>query len=123
MLQSPRLKDHAHTIGNDQSLNNNAIYEHKCLENIKNKYKQAGKCDDQQQFKDIIEADMVYTPERFTNNSYISPMKSTPIKKPSYRKSLCLFTNIFEVKKTAYLRVGADKYKRKAIRYGNTPWA
>ena len=27
MLQSPRLKDHAHTFGNDQSLSNNAIYE------------------------------------------------------------------------------------------------
>ena len=26
-------------------------------------------------------------------------MTSTPIKKPSARKSLCLFTNIFEVKK------------------------
>ena len=36
MLQSPRLKDHAHTIGNDQSLNNNAIYDQTFLENIKN---------------------------------------------------------------------------------------
>ena len=35
MLQSPRLKDHIHTIGIDLSLRNNAIYEHKCLENIK----------------------------------------------------------------------------------------
>ena len=31
MLQSPRLKDHVHTIGTDQSLSNNAIYKHKCL--------------------------------------------------------------------------------------------
>ena len=31
MLQSPRLKDHIHTIGIDQSLRNSAIYEHKCL--------------------------------------------------------------------------------------------
>ena len=36
MLQSPRLKDHVHTIGIDQSLSNSAIDEHKCLENIKN---------------------------------------------------------------------------------------
>ena len=43
---------------------------------------------------------MVYTPKRFTDNSPISPMTSTPIKKPSARKSLCLFTNIFELKKT-----------------------
>ena len=45
MLQSPRLKDQVQTIGIDQSLSNNAIYEHKYLENIKKKYKQAGKCD------------------------------------------------------------------------------
>ena len=36
MLQSLRLKDHIQTIGIDQSLINNSIYEHKCLENIKN---------------------------------------------------------------------------------------
>ena len=35
MLQLPRLKDHVHTIGIDQLLSNNALYEHKCLENIK----------------------------------------------------------------------------------------
>ena len=35
MLQSPRLKYHVQTIGIDPSLRNNAIYEHKCLENIK----------------------------------------------------------------------------------------
>ena len=31
MLQSTRLNDHVKTIGIDQSLSNNAIYEHKCL--------------------------------------------------------------------------------------------
>ena len=36
MLQSPRLKDHVQTIGIDPYLRNNAIYEHKFLENIKN---------------------------------------------------------------------------------------
>ena len=54
MLQSPRLKDHVQTIGIDQSLSKNAPYEHKCLQNIKKLYKQAGKCDNQQQFKDIL---------------------------------------------------------------------
>ena len=63
MLQSPLLKDHVQTIGIDQSLSNNAIYEHKCLENIKKIYKQAGQCDDQQQFKYILEAGMVSIPE------------------------------------------------------------
>ena len=47
MLQLPRLKYHMKTIGIDPTLRKNAIYEHKCLENIKNLYKQAGKCDDQ----------------------------------------------------------------------------
>ena len=57
-------------------------------------YKQAGKCDNQQQFKDILEAAMVYTTEGFTDNSPISPMTLTPVKKPSAQKSLCMFTKI-----------------------------
>ena len=44
MLQSPRLKYHVQTIGIDPSLSNNTIYAHKCLENIKNSYKQDGNC-------------------------------------------------------------------------------
>ena len=76
------MKHHVHTIVIDPSLSNNAIYEHKCIENIKKIYKQAGKCDYQKQFKDIIEANMVSTPELFTNNSPISPMTSRPFKKP-----------------------------------------
>ena len=99
MLQSPRLKDHLHTIEIDPSIRNNTIYEHKFLETIKNLYKQAGKFDDQKKFKDIIEAAIVSTPEVFTNNSTISPRTSTPVKKPSAEKSLCMFTNILEVEK------------------------
>ena len=96
MLQSPHLKYNVHTIVIDQSLRNNALYEHKCIQNIKKLYKHADKCDDQQQFKDIIEANMVSTPEGFTNDIPISPMASTPAKKPSSRKSLCIFTNILD---------------------------
>ena len=94
MLQSLQLKDHVQTIGIDQSLSKNAIYEHKYLENIKILYKQADKCDNQKQFKDIIEAAMVSTPEGFTQNRPIYPMTSTPVKKPRAQKSLCLFTHI-----------------------------
>ena len=83
MLQSPRLKDHVHTIGIDLSLRKNTIHEHKCLENIKKSYKQAGKCDYQKQFKDILEAAMVSNPEGLTDNSPISPITSKPVKKPS----------------------------------------
>ena len=99
MLQSPRLKYHVQTIGIDPSLSNNTLYEHKCLENIKKLYKQAGKCDDHQQFKDIIEVAMVSTPEGFTDNSSIYPRTSTPVKKLSAQKSLCMFTNVLDVKK------------------------
>ena len=42
---------------------------------------------------------MVSTPEGFTNNSPRSPRTPTPVKKPSARKSLCLFTNILYARK------------------------
>ena len=115
MLKSPRLKYHVQTIGIDQSLSNNAIYKHKYLENITKLYKKDGKCDNQQQFKYILEDAMVSTPEGFVDNSPISPRTSTPVKKPIAQKSLCMFTNVLDVKKTAYCRVGAAKSKRKAI--------
>ena len=92
------------TIGIDQSLSNSAIFEYICLQKIKKLYKHAGKCDDQQQIKDILEADMVSTPEGLTNISTRSPMTSTPVKKPSARKSLCLFTNILDVKEKIAIR-------------------
>ena len=93
ILQSPRLKYHIYTIGIRPSLNNNAIYEHKCLENIKNIHKQAGKCDKQQQFKDIIEATMVSTTEGFTYNSPISTITSTPVKNQLLENHcVCLLT-------------------------------
>ena len=37
--------------------------------NIKNIYQHAGKCDDQQNLKDILEADLISTPEGFIDNS------------------------------------------------------
>ena len=64
---------------------------------------------------------MVSTPEGFTNNSTRSPISPTPVKKPINRKSLCLFTNILDVKKkTATHRVISNKSKRKLIKYGTT---
>ena len=53
---------------------------------------------------------MVSTPEVFIDTIPISPMKSTPVKKPGAIKSLCLFTNILYVKKETNIRqVGAAK--------------
>ena len=42
---------------------------------------------------------MVSTTEVFTNDSPISTMTSTPVKKLNAQKLLCLFTNNFDVKK------------------------
>ena len=51
-------------------------------------------------------------------------MKSIPIKKPSARKSLCIFIKYLEVKKkTSYHRFGSAKSKSKAIKFVNKPWA
>ena len=61
MLQSSRLGDHIKTIGIDQSLFTKSSFEHRCMNNIKNIYQHAGKCYDQQNLKNIIDASMVYT--------------------------------------------------------------
>ena len=67
---------------------------------------------------------MVSTPELFTNNSLIYYMTPPTLKKPSARKSLCIFTNILDVKnKTAIRWFGAAKSKRKSIKAGTTAWA
>ena len=66
---------------------------------------------------------MVYNPEGFTNNSPRSPMTPKPAKKPSARKSMCIFTNILDVKKkTSIRRIGASKSKHKPIKSGTTLW-
>ena len=86
IIQSPHLKYYVKTIDIDQSLSNNAILENKFLQKPKKLYKNAGKCDNQQQFKDILEASMVSTIEGFTDKSHRYTMAPTPVKKPSDRK-------------------------------------
>ena len=44
-------------------------------------YKYDGKCEDQQLYKDIIIATMVYTPEGFTDYIPISPGQYMTVKK------------------------------------------
>ena len=61
MLQSSRLEDHMNTIGIDQSLFTRSSFEHRCMNNIKKIYQHAGKCDDQQNIKDILEAAILST--------------------------------------------------------------
>ena len=111
------------TIGIDQSSFNISTFEHRCMNNIKKIYQHAGKCDDQQNLKDIIDADILSTPEVFTDNSPDVHMPSTPVKKPSARKVLCLFTNILDVKPTtAKRRFVAAKSIRKAMKVVNSLW-
>ena len=74
------------------------------MNNIKKIYQHAGKCDYQQNLKDVLEAALLSTPEGVTDNIHNMPMPSTPVKKPSARKSLCLFTNILDVKPTTAKR-------------------
>ena len=123
MLESPRLVDNMKTIGIYQSLCNRSSFEQKCLNNIKKIYQHADKCDDQQNLKDINYDYMVYTTEEFTDDSPSLNMTLTTVKKPSARRSLCLFTNIFDVKKKTEKRcVGDAKSKRRAIKFGNSLW-
>ena len=111
------------TISIYQSSFPRSSFEYKFMNNIKNIYQQAVKCDDQQNLKDIIEAALLSTPEGVTDNSPNMHMTSTPVNKPSARKSLCLFTNILDVKpKTAKRRFVAAKSKRKAMKVGNILW-
>ena len=56
-------------IGIDQSLCTRSYFEPKCLNNIKNIYQHEGKCDDQQNLKDILDAAMVSTPLDVTDES------------------------------------------------------
>ena len=69
------------------------------MNSIKNIYQHTGKCDDQQNLKDIIDDAMVSTIEVVTYYSPNVHMKSTTVKKPSARESMFLFTKIFDVKK------------------------
>ena len=98
MLQSSRLEDHMKTIGIEQSSFTRSSFEHRCMNNIINIYQHAGKCDDQQNIKDIIDVAKLSNKEVVTEDSPNVPMISTPVKNLSARKSLCLFTKILDVK-------------------------
>ena len=64
---------------------------------------------------------MVSTTDEVTYNSHNGPMTSTLVKKPSAGKSLCSFTNIFDVKpKTANRRIVAKKSKYRAMKVGTS---
>ena len=61
MIQSSYIEDHMNTIGVDQSSFTSYSFEHICMNNIKKIYQHAGKCDDQNNLKDIIDATILST--------------------------------------------------------------
>ena len=61
------------TIGIYQSLSNSTMYEHRCLDNIKKLHTPTFKLYNQQQYKAIIEAEIVSIPERSYDNGPMSP--------------------------------------------------
>ena len=73
-------------IGIDQSVRNTDYFEHNFFNNIKNIYQHASKFDDQQNFKDILQAAIVSTLEEITDDSPSLPMIQTTVKKPSAGK-------------------------------------
>ena len=122
-MQSSRLEDHMNNIGIDQLSFIRYSFKHRCMNNIKKIYQHAGKCDDQQNLKDIIDAAILSTPWVVTDNSPNVHMTSTPVKKPIARKSLCLFTNILDVKPTTAKRLfAAAKFRRKSMKSCNHLW-
>ena len=91
------------------------------MKNINNIYQHAGKCENQQNLKDVLYTASVQTIEGFTDNSPNMPMTSKPVKKPSASKSLCLFTKILDVKqKTEKFRIVAAKSKRRDMKVGTS---
>ena len=80
MLQSSRLEDHMKTIGIDQSSFTRSYFEHRCMNNIKQIFQHAGKWDDQQNLKDIIDVALLSTIKGVTDNSPNVHMTSTPVK-------------------------------------------
>ena len=69
MLQSSRLEENMNTISIDQSSFTRSSFEHICMNNIKTIYLHAGKCDDQNNLKDIIDAAIISNPEGVTYHS------------------------------------------------------
>ena len=111
------------TIGIDQSSFTRSSFENRFMNNIKKIYQYAGKWDDQQNFKDIIDSAIVSTLEGVTNICPNMHLISSPVNKPSSRKSLCLFTNILDVQsKTAKRRFVTAKSRRKSMKLCNGLW-
>ena len=62
MLQSSRLEDHMNTIGDERSSFTRSSFEQRCMNNTKKINQHAGKCDNQKNLRNILEADLLFNP-------------------------------------------------------------
>ena len=85
-MQSSRLEDHMMSFAIDLSSFAKSSFEHRCMNNIKNIYQHAGKCDDQQNIKDIIDAAILSTPEGVTDKKSQHSYDINTCQKSSARK-------------------------------------
>ena len=99
-------------IGVYQWLSNSSLYEHRRLENIKKVQEYADKCDDKHQYKDILYADIVSTPEGIVDNRPISIGTLGMLNKISARKLLNQFLALFDVKQKNDVRILGSSFKR-----------
>ena len=70
----------------EKSFTYSTNYKHKYLYNINKLYKYAGKCDDQYQYKDIIESAMISSSESIANNNTMEVSAQLITKKPCVSK-------------------------------------
>ena len=85
-------------------MSNRSSFEQKCLNNIKELYQHAGKCDDVKNLKDILDADMVSTREEITD---VSPslLKTQPPVKNQVLGNHCVYSLIYFMLKRKYQNV------------------
>ena len=85
--------------------------------------KSSGKCDNQQEYKAIVKAAIVSTPEVIAENIPLNMGRLGTTKKSSARKSLSPFFALLDVKQKTVVRIlGASKTKCKAIRTISSLW-
>ena len=84
--------------------------------NITKLYKTAGKCDDQHQYKAIIEVKIISTPKGYTEDIPLDVGTFGTLKKPSAGKLISQFLKLLDVTQKRSVRtLGSSKKKGKAI--------
>ena len=74
------------------------MYEHRCLENSKKFHKSSAKFDYKQQYKYILEAEVVSTPKQFNDKSQFLSDQYEPDKNLSAGKPLRQFFDSLDIK-------------------------